>query len=190
MGENYYDEEEGADEFHDESIEPGNGQIWEEENDEEFYEAEESQEEYSDDESYQGNDPNEIEDDDIEVISSGVKNLAKFQNDIEVIEDQSKRPLRNMIKSKPIVRNLSLDSLKNRYSQITITNNMRNYSDDDNTDEDEDEDIYQVHDPEEITLDDEPEEVTLDEGDEEDEVVMQTEESIEQENMEKNKELF
>jgi len=189
--ENYCDEEEGADELQDESMEPENGQIWEEDDeeddDEEFYEAEENPEEYSDDEYYQGNDLNESEDNDIEVISSGVKNLAKFQNDIEVIEDKSERPIRNMIKPKAIVRNLSLDSLKNRYSQITITNNMRNYSDDDNTDEDEDEGISQVHDPEEITLDDEPEEVTLDECDEEDEVLMQTEESIEQENMEKIK---
>ena len=150
-------EEIGA-EYHDEINERFNGQFWDEE-----YDHEERQEEYyNEDDEY---DIDEMEDNEIEVISSGVKNLPKFYNEIEVIEHN-----RNKINS--------LDSLKNCYSQITI--NRKDDSDDgssydeDNTDISEDEDVYQVPNPEEIALDDEPDEITLDEGEEDIEDVTTT----------------
>ena len=177
-------EEIGA-EYHDEINERFNGQFWDEE-----YDHEERQEEYyNEDDEY---DIDEMEDNEIEVISSGVKNLPKFDNEIEVIEhNRNTSPKRRQGKPSLIVRNNSLDSLKNRYSQITI--NRKDDSDDgssydeDNTDISEDEDVYQVPNPEEITLDDEPDEITLDEGEEdiEDVTTIQVEENRENESMEK-----
>jgi len=181
-------EEEVEEECQDDYIEQEKSQLWDEENEEEYYNEERQEEYYDEDEE---NDIDEVEDNDIEVISSGVKNLPKFQNEIEVIEHNRNTSLKSSHgRTRLMVRNTSLDSLKTRYSQITI--NRKDVSDDgssydeDNSDISEDEDIHQLPDPEEITLDDEPDEITLDEGEDDiEDDIIQTEEYHERENMEK-----
>jgi len=185
INEEEMDEEESQDDY---IVQQEKGQLWDEENEEEYDEEERQEEYYDEDEEY---DIDEVEDNDIEVISSGVKNLPKFHNEIEVIEHNRNTSLmRSRGRNHLMVKNNSLDSLKNRYSQITI--NRKDVSDDDssydedNTDVSEDEEVYQVPDPEEITLDDEPDEITLDEGEEDiEDVELQTEECQERDNMEK-----
>jgi len=181
-------DEDMDEECHDEFNDQENGQLWDEGNEEEYENEEFKEEYYDEDEEY---DIDEVEDNDIEVISGGVKNLPKFHNEIEVIEPNRNTSLkRSRGRNHVMVKNNSLDSLKNRYSQITI--NRKDISDDDssyeedNTDISEDDEVCQVPDPEEITLDDEPDEITLDEGEEDiEDVVLQTEECHERDNMEK-----
>merc|ERR1712179_256543 len=103
-------DEDMDEECHDEFNDQENGQLWDEGNDEE-YENEECKEEYYDeDEEY---DIDEVEDNDIQVISSGVKNLPKFHNEIEVIEPNRNTSLkRSRERNHVMVKNSSLDSLK------------------------------------------------------------------------------
>ena len=84
----------------------------------------------------------------------------------------------------------ALNSIQNRYSQITITNNA-DISDDDGSQEDEDySDLSDDEDtgfPEEITLDDEPDEITLDEDDESEDIIVLNKKAAQEESaMRKN----
>jgi len=157
--EEYYDDEEFDDNkvLQNEDLQRRDNDHWKEDYDEE--ELEEEEEYY---------DVDENEQDDIEVISSGVKKLPQFSDEIEVVEDKSAIK-RNILNQRPMVRNQSLNNIKNRYSQITITNNAVMPDDDGSPDDEDysdlsDEDNTGV--PEEITLDDEPDEITLDEEEE------------------------
>merc|ERR1712179_97400 len=100
----------GDEECQDESNDQENGQLWGEGNEDEYDNEERQEEYYDEDEEY---DIDEVEDNDIEVISSGVKNLPKFHNEIEVIEhNRSTSLMRSRGRNHLMVKNNSLDSLK------------------------------------------------------------------------------
>jgi len=148
------------------------------------YDEELDQEEYYDIEN---------EHDEIEVISTGINELPRIHDEVEVVQESSSGILfqkQSGYQIQKVQKQRTLNTIQSRYNQITITNNADISDDEDGAFDEEDYSDFSdeeletgVH--EEITLDDEPEEITLDEDEEIEDIVVisNRKDTLEQDNM-------